>query len=133
MTIYYNSKKNAFYDSDINAVPLGSIEISAELHAKLLQNQTNGLVITSDKRGQPIAIEPIITSDDKKELNSTKKQKLINEANEKIAILQDIIDLDMQEANEEEQLKQWKKYRILLMRVDINQSDINWPEQPRNI
>ncbi|MFQ0995775.1 tail fiber assembly protein, partial [Gilliamella sp. BG2] len=46
--------------------------------------------------------------------NQALKNSLINEANEKIAILQDIIDLDMQEADEEAQLKAWKKYRILL-------------------
>ncbi|OCG48804.1 hypothetical protein A9G35_01110 [Gilliamella sp. Choc5-1] len=39
-------------------------------------------------------------------MNQALKIALINEANEKIAILQDIIDLDMQESDEEAQLKQ---------------------------
>jgi hypothetical protein len=133
MAIYYNSKANAFYDSEINKIPENSIEISSESHKELLQKQTNGLEIKSDENGYPIAVERVITSDEKRILNNEKKQQLMNEASKKIAILQDIIELDMQAANEEEQLKQWKKYRILLMRVDINQSDINWPEQPRNI
>ncbi|OCG10903.1 hypothetical protein A9G09_11730 [Gilliamella sp. wkB292] len=62
--------------------------------------------------------------------NQVIKTALINEANEKIAVLQDIIDLDMQESNEEEQLKQWKKYRILLTRVDASDVNAVFPEKP---
>ena len=64
--------------------------------------------------------------------NQTMKNSLINEANEKIAILQDIIDLDMQEADEEAQLKKWKKYRILLTRVDTSDINAVFPEKPFN-
>ncbi|KFA59044.1 hypothetical protein GAPWKB11_0933 [Gilliamella apicola] len=133
MTIYYNSKENAFYDADINEIPADSIQITQEKHAELLNAQSKGFVIQPDDKGYPIAAEYVMTLTEIKAINESKQQQLINVANEKIAILQDIIELDMQAANEEEQLKQWKKYRISLMRVDINQSDINWPEQPRNI
>ncbi|OCG35751.1 MULTISPECIES: tail fiber assembly protein [unclassified Gilliamella] len=62
--------------------------------------------------------------------NQNLKNSLINEANEKIAILQDIIDLDMQEADEEAQLKSWKKYRILLTRVDASDINAIFPAKP---
>lgn len=62
--------------------------------------------------------------------NQTMKISLINEVNEKIAILQDVIDLDMLEADEEAQLKQWKKYRILLTRVDASDVNAVFPEKP---
>jgi len=62
--------------------------------------------------------------------NQSIKTALINEANEKIAVLQDIIDLDMQESNEEEQLKQWKKYRILVTRVDASDINAVFPAKP---
>lgn len=63
--------------------------------------------------------------------NESIRNSLITEANEKITILQDIIELDMQESNEEEQLKQWKKYRVQLNRIDIKQAEkIQWPEKP---
>ena len=64
------------------------------------------------------------------ENNQAVKNLLLSEANEKIAILQDIIDLDMQESNEAEQLKQWKKYRILLTRVDASGVNAVFPEKP---
>lgn len=62
--------------------------------------------------------------------NQTMKISLNNEVNEKIAILQDVIDLDMLEADEEAQLKQWKKYRILLTRIDASDVNAVFPEKP---
>lgn len=62
--------------------------------------------------------------------NESIKNLLLATSNEKIALLQDIIDLDIRESNEDEQLKQWKKFRILVTRVDTNQIDVKWPEQP---
>ncbi|MCO6551484.1 MAG: tail fiber assembly protein [Gilliamella sp.] len=74
--------------------------------------------------------EPIQLSDEQIiAQNQALKIALINEANEKIALLQDIIDLDMQEADEEEQLKSWKKYRILLTRVDASDINAVFPEK----
>ena len=75
-------------------------------------------------------IDDNLSNIDKIETNKLKQQQLINNANKKISILQDIIDLDMQESNEGEQLKRWKKFRILVTRVDTNQLDIEWPKQP---
>ncbi|OCG02352.1 hypothetical protein A9G12_11260 [Gilliamella sp. wkB112] len=62
--------------------------------------------------------------------NQAMKNSLINEANEKIAVLQDTIDLEMQEDNEEAQLKQWKKYRILLTRIDTSDINAVFPDKP---
>ena len=80
-----------------------------------------------------VDFEPIKISDEQILLqNQLRKTALIKEANEKIAIIQDVIDLDMQESNEEEQLKQWKKYRILLTRVDASDVNAAFPEKPNN-
>lgn len=87
---------------------------------------TDLIAITAQEASK--LIEP--TVEDIQHQNQLIKKSLINDANEKISILQDIIDLDLQESNEEEQLKQWKKYRILITRVDAHQTDIFWPEKP---
>jgi hypothetical protein len=63
--------------------------------------------------------------------NQLLKNSLLNDANEKIAILQDIIDLDMQETDEEARLKAWKKYRILLTRVDASDVNAVFPVKPQ--
>lgn len=65
--------------------------------------------------------------------NKLELSDLLDEANKNISILQtilqDTIDLNML-GNEEERIKEWKIYRILLMRIDVNQSDIEWPVKP---
>lgn len=130
MSIYYDKNTLGFYDSEINEIPENSVEISSEYHNELLQKQTLGSEIQPDKKGYPIAIKKVLTDEERIYTNESKKQQLINEAIQKIALLQDIIDLDMQESNEEEQLKQWKKYRILVTRVDTSDINAVFPSKP---
>jgi len=59
------------------------------------------------------------------------KQSLLTEANNAIAPLQDAVDLDMATEEEIALLKEWKKYRVLLNRVDVSTApDIDWPQKP---
>ncbi|MDN0007493.1 tail fiber assembly protein [Providencia stuartii] len=61
-----------------------------------------------------------------------KKQSLLSEANNAIAPLQDAVDLEMATEEEITQLTAWKKYRVLLNRVDTSIApDIEWPEKPK--
>ncbi len=56
---------------------------------------------------------------------------LSQNANETVALLQDTVDLDMATEAEKAALLKWKKYRVMLSRVDISQApNIEWPEQP---
>lgn len=60
-----------------------------------------------------------------------KKQMLLSEAAKAIAPLQDAVDLDMATDEEIALLKEWKKYRVLLNRVDtLLAPDINFPAKP---
>nr|WP_267483532.1 tail fiber assembly protein [Photorhabdus aegyptia] len=57
---------------------------------------------------------------------------LLRHANESIALLQDAVDLDIATEAEKSALLTWKKYRVLLIRVDVNQApDVQWPEVPK--
>nr|WP_099124051.1 tail fiber assembly protein [Xenorhabdus stockiae] len=59
------------------------------------------------------------------------KQRLLSKAKEKIDIWQDAVELDMATKEEKAALLKWKKYRVLLNRVDCSTApDIVWPEQP---
>ena len=62
--------------------------------------------------------------------NKMLKSSLLNEANENISILQDAIDFDMAEDGDEERLKAWKKYRVLLNRIDASDINVIFPEKP---
>jgi len=63
--------------------------------------------------------------------NVSNKEMLMSAASQKISVLQDAVDLDMATDDEAATLKLWKKYRVLLSRLDANTSDdVAWPEKP---
>ncbi|MGL9722083.1 tail fiber assembly protein [Symbiopectobacterium sp.] len=41
------------------------------------------------------------------------------------------VNLDMATDEEKAALTEWQKYAVLLSRVDVNATDIEWPEQPQ--
>lgn len=60
------------------------------------------------------------------------KQRLMENASNIISPLQDSVDLDMATDVETASLKEWKIYRVLLNRIDPNDtSNIVWPEIPK--
>lgn len=59
MTIYYHN--NGFYDERFSEVPEGAVEISEEVYLKLLEGQAVGKLISTDKNGHPILIEPQVS------------------------------------------------------------------------
>lgn len=54
------------------------------------------------------------------------------EANLKIAVLQDAVDLEMATAEEEAALKSWRRYRVLLSRLqaDAKYPNVTLPQRP---
>lgn len=57
-----------------------------------------------------------------------KKLEFLNQANNVIATLQDAVQLDMATDKELATLQEWKKYRVLLSRVDVSKPV--WPQRP---
>lgn len=57
------------------------------------------------------------------------KSELMQHAKENISLLQDAVDLDIATDEEKDLLVAWKKYRVLLNRIDTSLApDISWPE-----
>ncbi|EJZ7019556.1 tail fiber assembly protein [Salmonella enterica] len=56
------------------------------------------------------------------------KSRLLQMASGKIAPLQDAVDLGIATDDEKAQLDEWKKYRVLVSRVDTSNPD--WPDVP---
>lgn len=57
--------------------------------------------------------------------------QLMAEANQKIAPLQDAVDLGMATEAEEVSLTAWRTYRVLLSRIEVSTApNIEWPEPP---
>ncbi|WET41254.1 tail fiber assembly protein [Citrobacter enshiensis] len=62
------------------------------------------------------------------------KKTLLNLANGAIATLQDAVDLDMATDDEKQSLVEFKKFRVLLSRINPEDApDIVWPEVPGNV
>ncbi len=60
------------------------------------------------------------------------KTTLLRQANETLSLLQDSVDLEIATEAEKTALLAWKKYRVLLSRVDTSQvPDVEWPEVPK--
>ncbi|KAA5974846.1 MULTISPECIES: tail fiber assembly protein [unclassified Pantoea] len=59
------------------------------------------------------------------------KALFMEQASQKISVLQDAVDLEMATDEEAAGLPLWKKYRVLLSRIDANTaSKVDWPQQP---
>ncbi|EGX5251415.1 tail fiber assembly protein, partial [Salmonella enterica subsp. enterica serovar Newport] len=60
-----------------------------------------------------------------------RRKSLLQQAGEVIATLQDAVDLGMATKEEEQRLVAWKKYRVLLSRINPEDApDIVWPVAP---
>ena len=63
---------------------------------------------------------------------TTQKKQLLNEANAQIECLQDAVDADIATDAEKNLLAEWKKYRVLLNRIDVNLApNIEWIKKPQ--
>ena len=128
--IYYNATTNGFYNSEINIIPKNSVEITHEYHAELLQKQSAGFVIQTDKNGYPIAVERTLTAEEIKTLNESQQQRLISAANEKITLLQRAIKYNVATDNEKQLLEQLELFTINVSRIDTSKINVVFPEMP---
>lgn len=68
---------------------------------------------------------------DASELARSQKATLLHEASVTVSTLQDAVDLSMATEAEAALLLEWKKYRVLLNRIDPSLApDIEWPSPP---
>lgn len=62
---------------------------------------------------------------------TAQKKQLLSEATMQIDYLQDAIDAEIATDNEKTLFAEWKKFRVLLNRIDVNQApNIDWPNKP---
>ncbi|WP_081743048.1 tail fiber assembly protein [Candidatus Sodalis pierantonius] len=86
----------------------------------------------ANAKGCPAWIDvPAPTPEEARLSAEAKKRRLMDEVTRAMAPLEDAVDLDMATDAEKATLMVWKKYRVLLNRVDISTApDIDWPEAP---
>ena len=129
----YSPSNNAFYDTVINReIPDDAINITEQAWADLLAGQAKGKLIACGVDLRPCLTEqPLPTADELIRQSEDKRSRLRAEADTIIQPLQDANDLEIATDDEASQLIAWKKYRVMLMRVNTEDAEnIIWPEQP---
>ncbi|MBN1085949.1 tail fiber assembly protein [Erwinia aphidicola] len=136
---FYSAKNNAFYPDVLRdeyeqagSWPDDLVEISDEGYDALFAGQSDGKVITPGDDGHPTLIDPPPLTDQQlvAQANALVKS-LMASATTAIAPLQYAVDLEMATDEEQARLKKWKKYLVLLSRVDTTKApDIDLPEKP---
>lgn len=127
----YSPSNNAFYDTAINRdIPEDAINIAEQAWADLLSGQAEGKLIACGADMRPCLTEqPLPTVDELISQAEDKRSRLRAEADAAIKPLQDANDLGIATDDEASQLIAWKKYRVMLMRLDISNSErIIWPK-----
>lgn len=141
MTIYFSATENGFYDDALKAdyIAAGTWpddvkELSEQCYQYLLKGQTDGKVITANEYGQPVLSDPPAQTKEQAIAEAgAQKDKLMSEASSIIAPLEDAANPDINIATDDEktQLVAWRKYRVLLSRIDTSLApDIVWPSKP---
>lgn len=138
-TIYFSPSRIGFYpesDKEIydaaGSWPDDGVAITEDLWRELLDGQANGKVITPNGNDLPYLSDPPPPSHD--ELVSSAvimKSEMMKEASIQISTLQDAVDFDMATDEEAQALISWKKYRVLLNRIDTSNPPVNWPDKPQ--
>ncbi|KTL62661.1 phage tail protein [Photorhabdus laumondii subsp. laumondii] len=138
---FYSAKTNSFYPIELkqNYITSGSlpddvIEVSLDIYQEYAANNApEGKYRIAGQNGLPEWADiPPPTREELQQYIESKKQQFIVEASQQIAPLQDAVDLGIATQEEEAALLVWKKYRVMLNRIDISQApDIEWPEQPK--
>lgn len=130
----YSPSANAFYDTSINLViPDDAVKITDKKWADLLAGQADGKLIGCGADMLPCLTEqPLPTTEELISQAEDKRSRLRAEADTAIQPLQDASDLGIATDDEASQLVAWKKYRVMLMRINTKDvENIIWPEQPQ--
>lgn len=132
---YANIDKNNFLICWLNdevhskeMIPNNAKEVTEEEWINAVSINAN---FYDEKTSRFVRKEKPRTKDQEISEANEKKNNLINESVDKITPLQYAVDLEMATDDEAIQLEKWKKYRVLLNRVDTSLApDIDWPQKP---
>ncbi|MCC8379571.1 tail fiber assembly protein [Xenorhabdus sp. PB30.3] len=137
----YSAKTNAFYLNGLKqryieceTWPDDGIDVSEAVFNKFAGNMPPmGKMRIAGADGLPAWGDiPPPTPEARQRWAEQDKQRLMAQASKAIAPLQDAVDLGMATPIEKTTLMAWRKYRVLLNRVDCSAApDIHWPTQPK--
>lgn len=140
MKKYFSNTEKSFYlEETIKTYQAQDISVPADLMI-ISDDEYEAFMVSPDRKAPQynvesecmewVDIEPP-TREEAIENAEALKAQLLSVAAQAIAPLQDAVDLSMATDDEMASLSAWKKYRVLLNRVDTSEPDeIEWPESP---
>lgn len=135
MNIYFSLSEIGFFTSEIEAIckkagawPTDLVEITDEQYSEFSGTPPEGKKLGTSN-GAPAWIDvPAPTEDELVSINTGEQLRLRIIADSEISWRQDAVDMAIATDEEITSLSEWKKYRVLLMRVNI--ADPEWPTPP---
>ncbi|CZY33970.1 MULTISPECIES: tail fiber assembly protein [Enterobacter] len=140
MKKYFSNTEKSFYlEETVKTYQAQDISVPADLMI-ISDDEYEAFMVSPDRKAPQynvesecmewVDIEPP-TREETIENAEALKAQLLSVAAQAIAPLQDAVDLSMATDDEMASLSAWKKYRVLLNRVDTSEPDeIEWPELP---
>lgn len=133
----FSPKTNSFYPESLlelykeaGTLPDDLLGVSDEVYSIFSGQPPDGKV-RGNNDGVPTWVDiPPPTDEEQKADAINKKNSLMSIATSRIDPLQDADDLGIASDAELLRLKEWKKYRAILNRVDVNSKEIDWPVIP---
>lgn len=134
MSILFSKAKMGFFVKGVlESDPDDGIEITQATYDSLKEKLSSGQVLSTDKKGRPIAVDVVPTKAQYEVAVARNKAGLLAVATTHIAPLQDAVDLSVATDDEKALLVKWKEYRVALNRVQEQSgypSIIEWPSTP---
>ncbi|MCI1897286.1 MAG: tail fiber assembly protein [Enterobacter sp.] len=136
---FYSAKTNGFYPYSLledykgaGNWPDDAVEISERWYLYLLEGQGAGKIISSNEYGSPVlSVPPEPSAEELIARAEETRSVLMKEANARVTPLQDADELGIATGEEMTELTRWKRYRVMLNRLDISAApSIEWPELP---
>ncbi len=134
MKYFYSGTTNgAYIDALSPSIPEDAVEISKELYNELFTTTIDGTV-GPGADGLPVLIPSVGPTDE--ELALRRRDRLLSVATTRMAPLQDAVDIGEATTDEDAELTAWKRYRMLLNRIqqqDGFPQNIDWPAVPNEL
>ncbi|EOX8496984.1 tail fiber assembly protein [Salmonella enterica] len=109
--------------------PVNGADVDDETMAIYTGIAPQGKMLGSDKEGNPVWVDIPPPSAEQQIVQAEQKRTTLRSiADKEIAWRQDAFDAEIATAEEAAALFEWKKYRVLLMRVDTAKPE--WPTPP---
>ncbi|MCC8368264.1 tail fiber assembly protein [Xenorhabdus sp. PB61.4] len=141
MPYFYSASRNSFYPTHMKQIYINSgtfpddaVKVSESCFIEFAINSAPvGKCRVAGVDGLPTWADiPPPTTKQLQQNAEKKKKDLMSQTSNTIAPLQDAVDLNLATDKERVALIEWRKYRVLLNRIDCSIApNIVWPEQPK--